>query len=340
MIRSLIFAIFAASLAFAEDKPLPALARIDAFLAEPGDDGVDPDHQGLAFITEASGFLLTSYPNLTSADGTLYPEFRVRLSEDPSVSHPARIIGVEPTIGIGILKIDPPSPVATSLLTRDPTLVPGAPLHAFAALPTKENPRPPVISGSITALNTRECYQESLASTMFRTDLPLEPQAIGTPVFDPATGGVLAIYTGFKPQAVEGHEEAENEVHLLPVGLCLNIYESLKHKKSLESPWTGFSVRPLNPGEDRFFPTARRHRTGIGIEYVWPGSPAERLGIRPDDLLLQLGHNRIESVADFQKWLYMYGVGHPVKLVILRNGSELLTADYTIEKRPDWAKPQ
>lgn len=340
MIRTFLLTLVSATLACADDAPLPALARVDAFLAPPASEDAKPDHQGLAFITEASGFLLTSYPNLTAADGTLYLEFRVRLNEDPSVSHAARIIGVEPTIGIGILKIDPPADIAASVLTRDAELKPGAPLRAFAGIPTSGNPEPTLISGSITVLNTRECYQESLASTMFRTDLPLEPRSIGTPVFNPETGAVIAIYTGFKPQAVEGHEEAENEVHLLPIGLCLNIYESLKHKKSLESPWTGFSVRPLKQDEERFFPTARRHRSGIGIEYVWPDSPAERLGIRPDDLLLQLGHNRIESVADFQKWLYMYGVGYPVKLVILRNGSQLLTTDYTIEKRPDWAKPR
>jgi len=38
---------------------------------------------------------------------------------------------------------------------------------------------------------------------------------------------------------------------------------------------------------------------------------------------VQFSYNRILTVADFQKWLYMYGVGHPVKLMIVRNGTEL-----------------
>lgn len=55
---------------------------------------------------------------------------------------------------------------------------------------------------------------------------------------------------------------------------------------------------------------------------------------------MQFSYNRILSVADFQKWLYMYGVGHPVKLMILRNGTEYLVADHTIEERPAAARPK
>jgi S1-C subfamily serine protease len=78
----------------------------------------------------------------------------------------------------------------------------------------------------------------------------------------------------------------------------------------------------------------------VAIEDVWENSPAEKLGIKVGDILVQFSYSRILSVADFQKWLYMYGVGHPVKLIILRNGTEHLTTDYVIEERPQWAKPK
>jgi hypothetical protein len=49
---------------------------------------------------------------------------------------------------------------------------------------------------------------------------------------------------------------------------------------------------------------------------------------------------RVLSGTDFQKGLYRYGVGQPVKFIILRNGSEYLMPDYVIEERPQWAKPK
>jgi S1-C subfamily serine protease len=108
----------------------------------------------------------------------------------------------------------------------------------------------------------------------------------------------------------------------------------------MKSPWTGFSVRALNEAEMKFFPTAKKHHGGVALEYIWPGSPAEKLGLRVNDILVQFSYNRIESVADFQKWLYMFGVGQPVKLMILRDGREYLVADYVIEERPKEARPK
>ncbi len=149
-----------------------------------------------------------------------------------------------------------------------------------------------------------------------------------------------AIYTGFKPTPEPGHEEVEGETHLLPIELCFNIYESLKTKRSLKSPWTGFSVRPLTDAERAFFPTAKKHHGGVAVEEVWENSPAQRMELKEGDILVQFSYNRILSVADFQKWLYMYGVGQPVKLMFLRNGTDYLATDYTIEERPQWAKPK
>jgi len=192
----------------------------------------------------------------------------------------------------------------------------------------------------VAGINTRECYQESLVSTMFRAKIDIPEASIGGPVVLADAGGVVAIYTGFKPTAEKGHQEVSNETHLLPINLCFNIYDSIKQKGSHKSPWTGFSVRALNESELKFFPTAKKHNGGIAIEHIWPDSPAAKLGLRVNDILVQFSYNRILAVADFQKWLYMYGVGHPVKLMILRDGKEYLIAEYVIEERPQSARPK
>lgn len=135
-------------------------------------------------------------------------------------------------------------------------------------------------------------------------------------------------------------ELMSSSVQSASIDLCFNIYDSIKQKGSLKSPWTGFSVRPLNDAEMKLFPTAKKHNGGIAIEHVWDNSPAQKLGIQVNDILVQFSYNRILTVGDFQKWLYMYGVGHPVKLMILRNGKDYLVTDYVIEERPVWAKPK
>jgi serine protease Do len=290
--------------------------------------------RGLGFIVEKDGFVLTNYDNLVEkASERLFERFEVTSGAD---RYSAEIIGVEPTINLGILKLqtDETFTPVTSAVKREPT--PGADLQAVSLT----NGSLKLIDGQVTALNTKQCYQHSLAATMFRAKITIPTESIGGPVFYADSGEVAAIFTGFKPAAEPGHAENTEETHLLPINLCFNIYDSLKTKRSLKSPWTGFAVRPLNDAEKRFFPTAKKHHGGLAIEDIWENSPAQKMGLREGDILVQFSYNRILTVADFQKWLYMYGVGHPVKLYILRDGTEYLVADYVIEERPEWAKPK
>ncbi len=342
--------------------PAPVVVRIEGFLPSTDTSAsavattaapATPVRRSLGFIVEADGFLLTNYQHLTDpASGRLLEDLRVTFPSDPArLVHPARVIGVEPTLNLGILKIDPPAsapafPVSKIARGQEPPLA--TPLAALADdLPDDPSPRGPIASGNlrrptgtVIALNTRKCYQESLTSTLFRTDLGLAEASVGGPVFVAETGEVVALYTGYKPTPAADHVETPGETFVLPITLCFNIYDSLKQKRSLLSPWTGFSVRPLTAAEAQRFPTARSHRGGVGLEYIWPDSPAEKLGLQVDDVLVQLGYNRIESVADFQKWLYMNGVGQKVKLLILRGRDQYLSADYIIEERPASARPR
>ncbi len=290
--------------------------------------------RGLGFIVEKEGFFLTTYRNLVvPSTEDLHETFRVRTG---AREFTAEIIGVEPTIDLAILKLETEETFTPVVAATKREINPGQKLEAT----TFEEATLTMISGTVTALNTKLCYQHSLASTMFRAQITIPVSSIGGPVFHADTGEVAAIYTGFKPAPEPGHEEVEGETHLLPIELCFNIYESLKTKRSLKSPWTGFSVRPLTDAERAFFPTAKKHHGGVAVEEVWENSPAQRMGLKEGDILVQFSYNRILSVADFQKWLYMYGVGQPVKLIFLRNGTDYLATDYTIEERPQWAKPK
>ena len=315
---------------------VPGLVRIEAFKDSAG--GGAPLNRGLGFVVEKDGFLLGNYRSLTDpANGQLLECFRVTLADGSEKTLTASIIGVEPTLDLGILKLDGGGEFATAKIADSREVAKGARVAAVGGF---EDGKPTWVFGEVAGLNTRQCYQESLTSTMFRARIAIPDASVGGPVVFADTGEVAALFTGYKPLPGPGHAEVAGETHLLPIHLCFNIYDSIKQKGSLKSPWTGFSVRPLNDSEKRYFPTAKTHQGGIALEHVWPDSPASRLGLQEGDILVQFSYNRILSVADFQKWLYMYGVGHPVKLMILRGGREYLVADYTIEERPLSARPK
>ncbi|MGZ0657502.1 S1C family serine protease [Coraliomargarita sp. W4R72] len=297
------------------------------------------ERHSLGFIVEDEGFLLTTYASLTlPGAGTLMPLIEVTLGSSAEVeTYRAHVIGVEPTLNFAVLKIDRPGGFTASNVLKDRSLLSGD--EIFAATQVNDAAQH-LVAGHLLSLNSKECYQESLTATMFAAEIEIPDSGMGGPVFDD-TGLVIGMFTGYHPPEIEGDGAAdETEVtHILPIFLAFNIYDSIKQRQSLASPWTGFSVRPLNAEERQQFPVAHgKFTAGIAFEYIWKNSPAESMGLRVGDILLRFAYYPIHSPADFQKWLYMYGVGRTVKLFILRDG-EILEKEYTIEERPDWADP-
>jgi S1-C subfamily serine protease len=77
--------------------------------------------------------------------------------------------------------------------------------------------------------------------------------------------------------------------------------------------------RPLPPR------LARRlgRDSGVEIVQVAEDSPAERAGLRPEDLIVELDGMAVADVADLQRLMVVEKIGAAVALKVLREGSEL-----------------
>ena len=326
-----------------DDHDLPdASAIVEVSASFQHDASAPSTKQALGFLVESDGFLLTSYEQISDSNTQ-------RLSDDIQVeigtgadrlSLAARVIGVEPTLNFAVLKVDHDSTLPAFTLNSERELTTGEPVYAYH-LNAQHQLAP--IRGTFTQMNQLECYQANMTATMLKTEITLPTDSIGAPILD-SQGKVFAMHTAHKEEDFDeelAKTGADPEIHLLPMSLAMNIYSSIKERRSLKSPWTGFSVRALSSEEEaEVFPAAGgRIQCGIGLEHIWEGGPAEALGIRPSDVLVRMSHYPICSVANFQKWLYLYGVDEPVKLYFVRDG-KLIQFDYTIEERPVWAKPK
>jgi len=150
-------------------------------------------------------------------------------------------------------------------------------------------------------------------------------RAEGAPAPAPARSGA-----GASSGAGAGHATG----YVLPINLVLNLYEALKVAHCTRSPWLGISVLELDrvaAVRDPAKPALPVH--GVGIDDVFVPSPAAAAGVRTGDFLVELGGHAIQSVADFQKWLYVLGIGAEVELGLLRDGRPLRVT-VTIEPRP------
>ncbi len=77
--------------------------------------------------------------------------------------------------------------------------------------------------------------------------------------------------------------------------------------------------RPLPPQAR----TRLGRASGVEIVEVVPGSPAERAGLRPEDLLVELAGARVERVDDVQRLMNASVIGRPVSVRVLRGDRDL-----------------
>lgn len=63
-------------------------------------------------------------------------------------------------------------------------------------------------------------------------------------------------------------------------------------------------------------------RDGLRVVEVLPGSPAERAGVQPGDVLLSVGQRSVSNAESLQKLMFAEAIGSPLELDVLRDGTE------------------
>jgi len=66
---------------------------------------------------------------------------------------------------------------------------------------------------------------------------------------------------------------------------------------------------------------SKQPKTGVVVEDVRSGSPADKAGVKEGDAILEFDGDRVRSVRQFTRLVQESAVGHPVPMVLSRNGS-------------------
>ena len=176
-------------------------------------------------------------------------------------------------------------------------------------------------SGSVTAgvvsalgrsLPARSRRAARVIDSVIQTDAALNPGSSGGALAD-SRGRVVGVNT-----AVAG----------MGLGLAVPMNDStrrvisaLMREGRVRRAYLGVAggPRPLPPH-------ARAGRDGdtcIEVVEVMEGSPAERAGIRPEDLIVEMDGRRLERVEDLQRLMVAELIGARVEVLLLRAGDEL-----------------
>jgi len=244
-----------------------------------------------------------------------------------------RIVGTEPMLDFAVLRFADPAqfPVfARELDIGDSDRVKAG--HWLIALGDPPGVERIFTVGMVSAAPARQCYQDLLSATMLQCSITVPAAGLGGPVVD-ILGRVVGISVSPATFA-DPSAPSDTPTRVLPINLAMNLFEPLRTAESHASPWIGVSVLELQSYRSQFPDKAPQAPwSGVYIDNLFDPSPASRAGVRLGDFLLEIGGHRLGSVADFQKWMYVLGVGTSCDLKLWRDGKPI-SITVTIEPRP------
>jgi serine protease Do len=229
-------------------------------------------------------------------------------------SIPAEVLGDDPPSDLAVVRFTPEEEPTVATLGEAGNLVVGQLVIAIG------NPlgfQRSVTTGVVSALG-RSIRGESgrLIENVIQTDAAINPGNSGGPLAD-ASARVVGINT-----AIIGG--AQGIGFAIPVsGTFRRVVFTLVTEGRVRRAYLGVAVvsRPVR-AQDGF-------EGGAGVESVAPNSPAERAGVKPQDVIVGFGDEPVRSNDNLLSMLDESAIGHDFNLRVLRGGREL-----TIRVRP------
>jgi serine protease Do len=264
---------------------------------------------GSGFVVDASGLIVTANHVVGQAS-------RVTVSLVDGTELPARILGTDDLTDLAVLQVEAPRPLAHVTFGASArvnigqwVLAAGNPFGLGGS----------VTSGIVSALGRR--IGLGPYDDFIQTDAPINPGNSGGPLFNLA-GEVIGVNT-----AIYSPSGASAGIGFAtPSDLAAPVVARLRTGNRVERGWLGISVADAAVQErggvlaNLLAPDTPR--SGVVISAVAPGGPAARAGLRPGDVVLEIGGERVpDSRALFRR---IAGIvpGTQVAIRLLRDGRE------------------
>ena len=266
---------------------------------------------GSGFIVDGKGYIITNNHVIEKAD-----KIYVKLSTDPDtqdLGRPARVIGTDKATDLAVIKIDTNSALPTVKLGNSDSTQVGDWVEAigspFALAQT-------VTAGIISAKNrTIEPGASGQFQHFIQTDAAINPGNSGGPLLN-MSGEVIGVNTAIFTQSA-GYQGIG---FAMPSNTVVSVYNDLvspSHKVTRGS--IGIQFRPnLSGAVNRVY----GFKTGVLVQEVQPGGPAEKGGLKPGDIITTIDGRPIKDGDDLVNEIASRKPGSALRLGFIRDGKQ------------------
>jgi len=182
---------------------------------------------------------------------------------------------------------------------------------------------PTVTSGVISAVKRSIESPEGIIENLVQTDAAINPGNSGGPLVD-IFGKVVAISTAIIPFA-------QGIGFAIPINSAKTCTNEIIAHGSMIRPWLGVSGLTVTREVASYY--GLPIDTGALVTRVVPGSPADKAGIVPGDIVLQFAGKTTNNIEELVEEIQKRKAGEKVEILILRNSRKWIV-EAVLEKTP------
>lgn len=279
---------------------------------------------GSGFIITEDGYIVTNYHVIEGANS-------VKVTTYDNTQYDAEIVGSDESNDIAVLKIDASglTPVtlgdSEALNVGDDVVAIGNPLGELTFTLT---------SGVVSAMDRQITTSNSVMMNLIQTDCAINSGNSGGALFN-MYGEVVGVTNAKYSSNSSTEASIDNIGFAIPINSVQDIVTSIIENGYVVKPYIGVSVE-----------TVSSDMTGYGIpegavvRAVNEDSPAEKAGLKENDIITKVDDDTITSSNDLVSKIRKTAKGDKLTLTVYRKGEEL-TIDLTVdETKQDTAKTE
>ncbi len=261
--------------------------------------------QGSGIIFSSKGLVLTNAHVVDQSD-----EIIVGLSDGRRIA--GRVVGQDYLTDLAVVQLDGSEKWTQVLLGNSDQIEVG---DWAIAVGNPYGLEKTVTLGIISNLN-RNVSQLGISDkrlNLIQTDAAINPGNSGGPLLN-SEGEVIGINTLVRSGPGAGLGFA------IPINKAIEIASQLVLNGKVIHPMIGVSLSPVE-----YSPNSSSQKKLIGalIIYIVPGGPAERSGLKPNDIVIEINQENIKSPQDVVNAINSNGIKKTMKFIILRDNRKL-----------------
>jgi len=276
---------------------------------------------GSGFVIDKDGYILTNRHVIEGAD-------KVQVTFPNGKSYDAKIVGRDARTDVGLLKIEPSEPLTVLNLGDSDKAEVG---EWVMAIGNPFNFGNSVTVGVVSFVGRDIRLEDPRRGTsieMIQTDAAINPGNSGGPLLN-SRGEVIGINTLI---VTNGSAANAGVGFSVPINVATEILPQLREKGKVIRGWMGVNIQALT--EDLAGTYGLKEAKGAYVSAVTAGSPAEKAGLLPEDVVLSADGRAIEDSTDLSRYISSKSPGTTVKLELLR-GKERKTVSVGLGTFPD-----